>query len=86
LIETFLTSQASEKETLIETTFQYWDGSHKDSKIRVKKGVTIAEFLSIVITQLSKLYKNLDGAPVEGYMYVKGDYIIPSHATFLDIE
>ena len=65
--------------------------------MRIKKGITISEFLSIAITHLSKLYKNLEGAPVEGFMYVKGDFIIPpvciftylisiQSETFLDME
>ena len=32
----------------------------------------------MALLQLSPLYKNLEGAPVEGFIYIKGDYIIPS--------
>ena len=70
---------------MIETKFQYWDGSHKETKIKVKKGTTIAQFISIVLTQLSKTYKNLEGAPIEGFMYVKGDYIIPA-VSFIELK
>ena len=77
LIEEFMRKQAEEKVKWVETTFQFWDGSHQPSKIRVKKGTTIAEFIKAIITQLGPLYKNLEGAPVEGFLYVKGDFIIP---------
>jgi len=30
------------------------------------------------LIKLGGLYKNLDGAPVEGFMLIKGDYIIPA--------
>lgn len=48
----------------------------------VKKGNTIAEVISLALLQLAGLYKNLEGAPVEGFMYIKGDYIIPAVRIF----
>ena len=41
------------------------------------KGTSVGEFIKLALTQLAGVYKTLDGAPVEGFMYVKGDYIIP---------
>ena len=47
-------------------------------------GNTIGEFIKAALTQLGTVYKNLEGAPVEGFMYVKGDYIIPPVRYFDD--
>ena len=77
LIEEYFHSQKKEKSQIIETKYQYWDGSHKGSSLKIQKGTTIGEFISIALIHLSKIYKRLEGAPIEGFMYVKGDYIIP---------
>ena len=61
----------------MKTTYQYWDGSHQAQTIVCKKGNTIGEFIRLALSVLGTTYKNLEGAPVEGFMYVKGDYIIP---------
>ena len=46
----------------------------------------MGEFVKQALTALGMVYKNLEGAPAEGFMYVKGDYIRPPHVSFLDIE
>jgi hypothetical protein len=46
----------------------------------------VGEFIKCALAQLGAIYKQLEGAPVEGFLYVKGDYIIPPHVTFLDVE
>jgi len=33
--------------------------------------------IKLALINLGVLYKNLEGAPVEGFLFVKGDYIIP---------
>ena len=45
LIEEYYLRQEEEREKTIKTTFQYWDGSHKDEILTVKKGATIGEYI-----------------------------------------
>lgn len=50
LIESYLETSNASKNTEIEVTYQYWDGSHPEATIRIKKGISIGEFISIVIS------------------------------------
>ncbi len=77
MIASYIETTSKEKTNIIEVTYQYWDGSHPETTMRVEKGITIGDFISRVITQLSKRgYKDMETAPVEGFMLVKGDFII----------
>ncbi|CDW71086.1 protein fam50 homolog [Stylonychia lemnae] len=78
LIEDYYDQQKTQKDSKVEITYQYWDGSHQPAKMIIKKGNSIAEIISQALLKLGGLYKNLDGAPVEGFMLIKGDYIIPA--------
>jgi hypothetical protein len=47
----------------------------------------MSDFIKLALTsELGRKYKHLEGAPVEGFMYVKGEWIIPASVTFLEIE
>eukprot|EP00347_Sterkiella_histriomuscorum_P021620 403333345 len=86
LIKDFYQYQQNQKLQQIEITYQYWDGSHQPQKMVVTKGNTMSEVISQCLIKLGTIYKQLDGAPVEGFIIVKGDYILPAQATYLDIE
>lgn len=77
LIEEYLVKQKSEKAMPFLTTFQYWDGSHQPQRLITAKGQTIGEYIKSALIQLGLIYKQLERAPAEGFLYVKGDYIIP---------
>ena len=59
--------------------YQYWDGIHQETTIIVKMGESLNTFLKTCILELGKSYKQLDGAPAEGFLLVKGDYMISAH-------
>mmetsp|Transcript_12315 Transcript_12315/g.8966 ORF Transcript_12315/g.8966 Transcript_12315/m.8966 type:complete len:85 (+) Transcript_12315:286-540(+) len=55
--------------------------------MEVKKGETISEFIRRALEELAgKDYKDLENAPVEGFMVVKGDYILSSNDSFFDLQ
>ena len=42
-------------------------------------GQTLNDFMKICLIELGQIYQNLQGAPVEGFLFVKGDYILSTN-------
>jgi protein FAM50 len=68
----------------VEITYSYWDGSGNRRQIEMKKGNTIAEFLSAALHDLRKDFPELRGVSSESLLYVKEDLLIPHHYSFYD--
>eukprot|EP00080_Pristionchus_pacificus_P012029 PDM72049.1 hydrolase [Pristionchus pacificus] len=76
--------QEKEKNEEITVAYAYWDGSSHRKNIRVKRGLTIAQFLLKAIDALRKDFSELKTITPEGLMFVKEDLIIPHFHTFQD--
>ena len=78
-MDEYMQMQKDLRETVFHTHYQYWDGIHKDTPIKICMGDTLNDFMKKVLIELSNVYKALIGAPVQGFLLVKGDYIISTH-------
>jgi hypothetical protein len=73
--------------------YEYWDGIHKETSIDLKLGQTVTDFMKACLIDLGKTYKHLEGAPVEGFLFVKGEYVVQINSlnaqglitTFMDL-
>ncbi|GMR57967.1 hypothetical protein PMAYCL1PPCAC_28162, partial [Pristionchus mayeri] len=76
--------QEKEKNEEITVAYAYWDGSSHRKNMKVKRGLTIAQFLSKAVEVLRKEFSELKTVTPEGLMFVKEDLIIPHFHTFQD--
>ncbi|GMT09466.1 hypothetical protein PFISCL1PPCAC_763, partial [Pristionchus fissidentatus] len=76
--------QQKEKNEDITVAYAYWDGSSHRKNMKVKRGLTIAQFLSKAVDALKKEFTELKTITPEGLMFVKEDLIIPHFHTFQD--
>ncbi|KAK3586838.1 hypothetical protein CHS0354_034876 [Potamilus streckersoni] len=72
------------KNTEMEITYSYWDGSGHRRQCRVRKGNSIQQFLQKALETLRKEFNDLKIVTVDQLMYIKEDLIIPQHYTFYD--
>ena len=73
------------KEEILEITYSYWDGMGHRRSVRVKKGDTIGQFLSLVRKELAKDFRKLHTAKVD-LLYVKEELILPNDITFYHLN
>lgn len=76
--------QTKEKNEEITVAYAYWDGSSHRKNMKVKRGLTISQFLLRAIEALRKEFSELKTITPEGLMFVKEDLIIPHFHTFQD--
>ena len=78
-------AQKTQRETPLQVTYSYWDGSGHRKTIVVKQGNTIGEFLQKVLDDLIPQFRQLAGLTSDDLLYVKEDLILPSDITFYDL-
>lgn len=86
LIAQYHREQEEAKQTKLEVTFSYWDGSGHRRSCVVEKGFTIGDFLKKAKTDLEKTdFPELRTVGSDTLMYVKEDLIIPHNITFYQL-
>lgn len=78
-------AQKAQRETPLQVTYSYWDGSGHRKSIVVKQGSTIGEFLQKVLDDLIPHFRQLAGLTGDDLIYVKEDLILPADITFYDL-
>ncbi|KAI3389700.1 hypothetical protein SNEBB_008115 [Seison nebaliae] len=75
------------KETILDITYSYWDGTGHRRQVKVARGATIHEFLHRSLDDLRKeqQFNELRTATADQLIYVKEDIIIPQFYTFHDL-
>jgi len=81
LAREWLEEQQRIKETPIEITYSYWDGSGHRRTMKVTKGTTIAQFLDKARAE----FRELRTTSVDQLLFIKEDLIIPHTFSFYDL-
>eukprot|EP00977_Amphora_coffeiformis_P028499 scaffold35471_cov137-Amphora_coffeaeformis.AAC.1 len=77
--------QKAKRETPLQVTYSYWDGTGHRKTVVVKQGNTIGEFLQKVLDDLIPHFRQLSGLTSDDLLYVKEDLILPADITFYDL-
>lgn len=77
--------QKAKRETPLQVTYSYWDGTGHRKTVVVKQGSTIGEFLQKVLDDLIPHFRQLSGLNSDDLLYVKEDLILPADITFYDL-
>jgi protein FAM50 len=64
-------AQKSQRETPLQVTYSYWDGTGHRKTVVTKQGNSISEFLQLVLDDLIPSFRQLAGLTADDLMYVK---------------